>query len=354
MKKENLTKLITGATGAVVILSGCARPAMQPAQTAETPTQAAVAAEELSSEKMPCVMTAMEGKQASFTAVKNVQGSFSFDQEQLTPSDEAFNLFGTVLTGMCAKPAFALENDRTDFYINVGGQIKKSYSVSLRSMQEKEQTRTMLCACATGSASANVRATGVPVSDILQLAEDAEEVNAVSFISSDGYGQTLPLSYVLEKKAMVVYRVNGQRVPSGTQLYIPETVAKYFTRDVVDIQLTKEEMLPEVEKREEDLQAEVSICNYADGCAFKRDQVITFEGYADDLGDPIAAVEFSLDGGESWTAYQTEGATADRWVYWHFDYQPEKAGTYQLSVRARTQSGQVSRLAANLLFTVEE
>ena len=348
MKKENLTKLVTGATSAVVLLAGCA-PTTLPQQAQAVPAQAeAVAAQQES----VYALSATEGKREAFTAVKNVQGAFSFDQDQLTPADEAFNLFGTVLTGMCAKPAFALENDRSDFYVNVGGQIKKSYSVSLRSLAEKEQTTTMLCSCATGPASANVRATGVPVSDILQLTEDAKEVNAISFVSSDGYSQKLPLSYVLEKKAMIVYQVNGERVPSGTQLYIPETVAKYFTRDVVDIELSKEEVLPEVEQRDEKLRAEVTIKNYADGCTFRPGETVTFEGYADDLGDPIAAVEFSLDGGESWTSYETEGATAERWVYWHFDYQPEAEGTYQLSVRARTESGRVSPLAASLTFHV--
>lgn len=354
MKNKKLKKIVSGTAGAALLLSGYAQPADQTVQTASKQSETAMTQDGTTMvQEGYTIRSAVDGTE-SYTPVAYVQGRFSFDQEQLTPADEAFNLFGTVLTGICAKPAFALENDRCDFYINVGGRIQKAYSVSLKNMADKEETKTMLCSCATGAASANVRATGILISDILQLAETIDDVNAVTFLSADGYGQTLPLSYVLEKEAMIVYRIGGESLPSGTQLYIPETVAKYFTRNVVDIELTREEVLPEVESRDESLRAEVTIRNAAEDCTFGLDEAIVFEGYADDLGDPIAAVEFSMDGGETWTSCETPDATPERWVYWHFEYQPEAAGTYQLLVRARTQGGHVSPLAASLRFAVAE
>ncbi|MDO4548413.1 MAG: molybdopterin-dependent oxidoreductase [Clostridia bacterium] len=299
--------------------------------------------------------TQAQGETVSYGAISNVQGVFSFDQEQLTPSDEVFNLFGTVLTGACAKPAFALENSRATYYINVGGKIEKSYSVNLGFMAEqKEQERTLLCACATGPATANVKVTGVAVEDILELSKPAEDVNAFTAVGSDGYGTTLPLRYVLEKGAMIAYKLNGENLPSGTQLWIPETVAKYFTRDVVDIVLSHEDFISEVEGRDPAYRAETVIMNYMDGASFKLGEQIDFEGYADDCGEAISQVEFSMDGGNTWTAYSTQGATADRWVYWHYQITPESAGEYMLSVRARTVNGTVSPLATNLVFSVTE
>ncbi len=44
-------------------------------------------------------------------------------------------------------------------------------------------------------------------------------------------------------------------------------------------------------------------------------------------GENTIGVEFSLDGGKSWTGYDTQGATADKWVYWFFNYTPEAPGT---------------------------
>ena len=39
---------------------------------------------------------------------------------------------------------------------------------------------------------------------------------------------------------------------------------------------------------------------------------LTFEGYADDYDKAIVAMEFSLDGGTTWTRHATEGAQAGR------------------------------------------
>ncbi|MDO4549501.1 MAG: molybdopterin-dependent oxidoreductase [Clostridia bacterium] len=344
MKKKKMIKALTGVTGAAVMLSGYAPAA----------THVEAIAEEATRLHSQYALTAQPGEAAAFMPVSDFQGRFSFDQDELSPSDDAFNLFGTVLTGMCAKPAFAFEGARSDYYINVGGNIKKSYYVNLKELESREESRVMLCSCATGPATANVKAVGVPVEDILQLSEDAMECNTVTFVSSDGYEESLPLSYVLEKRAMIVYRVNDSALPSGTQLYVPETVAKYFTRDVVDIDLSIRDEVPVIEGRDAKYRAQVAILNNADECEFIPGNEITFEGYADDCGDPIVAVEFSLDGGENWKSYATPDATADRWVYWRFAFTPETAADYQLSVRARTASGNVSPLEAKLLFSVKQ
>ena len=339
MKMNKKSKrLFTTAAGAAMLLSGCAQNVVQDEAVADTNYGAAAEA----------------ASDVVLSKVANVQGDFSFDQETITPNDQMFNIFGTALTGICAKPAYALGQGSANYYINVGGQISEGYSVDLTAMsEEKSTTRTMLCACATGSATAMGNVTGIKVADVIQMADIDEGVNTIKVIGADGYGQEMPLSYVLEKEAMIVYRINGEDVPSGTQFWCPATVAKYFTRDVVEIQLLANAEEPVIEQRDDSLRAEICILNSTDA-VFEVGQQIVFEGYADDFGDAIAAVEFSLDGGETWTAYETENAYAERWVYWKFGYAPEAAGAYQLTVRAVTASGKVSPLAAAVDFTVAE
>ena len=65
-------------------------------------------------------------------------------------------------------------------------------------------------------------------------------------------------------------------------------------------------------------------------------------------------MEVSMDGGETWTSYKTDGATADKWVYWYFTYTPEKTGAYKLMVRAVNEDGLVSPLASTQYFYVNE
>ncbi len=89
-----------------------------------------------------------------------------------------FNLFGTVLTGICAKPAFETANAAPDYYVNLKGQLTKDYSVNL--MEQTPQRRILLCACATGPATANAEMTGVKIADLISLAELDEGVNTVT------------------------------------------------------------------------------------------------------------------------------------------------------------------------------
>ncbi len=345
-------QFLSGAAGATMLLSGCAASIAPEAPIAEVPITEEAHTEEAHIETAYDVVSVREEK-VEYNQVANINGQFHFNQDTLTPGDDIFNIFGTVLTGMCAKPGFSLENDKVDYYINIGGKIKHSYTVSLNEFADQETERILLCVCATGAATANAQITGVKLSDVLSLAELQEDVNTITVRGSDGYGLAMPLSYALEKEAMIVYKVNDQKLPSSTQFWVPGTVAKYFTRDVVDIELTAQAEAPVVDQRSDDLRAEVSILNAADDCCFLLGDEIAFEGFADDCGDAIAAVEFSLDGGVTWTAYETSNASPERWVYWNFSYTPEVAGTYKLDVRARTQCGTVSPLAATLVFTVE-
>ncbi|MGV8083302.1 MAG: hypothetical protein AB2L09_06705 [Coriobacteriia bacterium] len=187
--------------------------------------------------------------------------------------------------------------------------------------------------------------------------------NTVTFVSSDGYRMALPLSWVLEKGAILAYQVNGEAlsasVSGSNQLWIPGAPAKYFTRDVVEIVLSHEEMVPPVPGEEQSGEDEyvnrpnVGVMKSGSGnMACKAGESVTFEGYADDYDRSIAAVEFSLDEGETWTRYPTSAAEAGKWVYWYFTYTPEVPGIYALKIRSVTEQGDVSPLASTVAFEV--
>lgn len=379
MKKDK-KQLLSGLAGAAMLLSGCAaapagpqaQPAADPAPASDARpaagTDAALAPEgpapnaqagSASQQQNGYTLTPLASQDIDYIAVPHAQGAFSFDQNVISPSDEAFNLFGTALTGACAKPDFAFEEgpyELGDYYINVSGHMRQSYQVSLKDLEEKEETRIMACTCATGNTTINAEVGGIPLESILQLADLEEGANTITLRGSDGYGIPMPLSYALDRDAMIVYRINGQELPKNqrTQLWMPGAVAKYFTRNIVDIEISREETIPEIAEAGADYRVQVSIQNYADEEAFPPGQPIVFEGYADDYGKAIAAMEVSMDGGETWTSYKTDGATADKWVYWYFTYTPEKTGAYKLMVRAVNEDGLVSPLASTLYFYVNE
>lgn len=361
MSRKQNKKIMSGLAGATLLLSGCASAApvqeipAAPAPEAGEAAKDAAAGMELNGYQLE----ALAAKDVAYTKVANVEGDFSYNQDVISPSNDVFNLYGTALTGACAKPAFALAEGQEsvgEYYINVSGSLKHSQSITLADLEEKEETRIMACACATGSAVANAEVSGIPLSAILELSELEAEANTVTVTGSDGYGIPMPLSYALEKNAMLVYKVNGEALPDEqtSQLWMPGTVAKYFTRNVVSIEVTAEEEVPEVITAGEEYRAHVSIMNDAGDADFAVGEKIVFEGYADDYDVPVAAIEVSMDDGETWTVCEVKEATAEKWVYWYFGYTPEEAGTYKLTVRARTAEGVVSPLASTLVFTVAE
>ena len=174
INKKTGLRAVTTLAGASVLLAGCT-PAVPPAeQAADSVSMPAVVAEAPQMEAS--ALTGMQVSRAEAQAcdkIANVTGTFTFDQETITPSDEIFSLFGTAATALCAKPGFAFEEaDREDYYVNVGGTIKKAYSLNLAAIADMEPTtRTMSCSCGHGPAVANASVTGVKLADVLQLAK---------------------------------------------------------------------------------------------------------------------------------------------------------------------------------------
>lgn len=338
MKKKNMKRALSMLTGAAS-LSAMASGAVAEEQSVAVTVEAA--------------------EQVTYAKIANIQGEFTFEQNIVTPADKIFSLFGTAATAMCAKPGFAFEEpDIANYYINIGGDMAKMSTISLAALKESgEETRILKCSCAMGGAIANTQVTGVPLASVLKLVDMDESINTVTVKSADGYGMPMPLNVAIENNAMLVYKIGGEDIPASQgaplQLWMPQATARYFTRGVAEIELTHEENVPQMEQADDAQRAKVSILNHI-GDTFKVGDQVIFEGYADDFGTPITAVEFSLDGGETWTAGSTEGATADKWVYWYFGYTTEAPGTYKLDVRARTAEGRVSPMASSVVFTVEE
>lgn len=83
-------------------------------------------------------------------------------------------------------------------------------------------------------------------------------------------------------------------------------------------------------------------------------KTMRFRGKAYDFDAPIAAVQFSLDGGDTWTTYATPGTNDYQTVSWTFDYVPKSAGFYVLKVRSVNGQGKTSPEADFVEFLVEE
>lgn len=80
---------------------------------------------------------------------------------------------------------------------------------------------------------------------------------------------------------------------------------------------------------------------------------LEFDGYVDDFERNVSAMQFSLDGGVTWTTYPTTDVAIDKGVNWRFVYRPERPGRYLLKVRAVDGEGAASDIVAEYAFEVE-
>lgn len=297
-------------------------------------------------------------QEKTYGLVENVEGTFRFDQSVVSPSDNVFSLFGTAATGVCAAPSFVFEDvgDKfVDYYLNVGGKLQKTFQVSLADLTKHGKTDILKCSCAMSPAIVNVEVTGIPLANIVEMAQLEDDIKTVTVKGSDGYGVSLSLEKAIEKNAMLVYKVGGEGLKpengGPVQLWMPGAAANYFTRQVTDIEFLTDDQTPAAVP-DNAQRAKVSIINKFADDVFEAGNQITFEGYADDFDVAISAIEFSMDGGNTWTSYETKDANINKWVYWYFTYDAAVEGTFRLDVRSRTADGKVSPMASSIEFTV--
>lgn len=181
--------------------------------------------------------------------------------------------------------------------------------------------------------------------------------NTITFTASDGTEVSFPLDFLTQRGAIIANKVNGEDIADimgcSNQLWIPGFPAKYFVRDISAIHFSYEDeppLLPDFQDDGHDYTNRPNISCKADYLAPIGEPML-FEGWADDFDKRIVAIEFSLDGGASWTRQDVKGADAVRWVWWRFEWTPEAAGDYTMSVRAVNEDGKTSPCPAHHSFT---
>jgi hypothetical protein len=184
------------------------------------------------------------------------------------------------------------------------------------------------------------------------------KANTIVLTAADGRKQVLPLDLLVERGAIIADQVNGapieQSLGSVNQLWCPGLPAKYFVRDIVRIDFEWRDEPPRISEFKSDGKQYTNRPNVSveGACVFKKGEPIHLEGYADDYDRDIRDLQFSLDGGEHWTEYPTEGARAGKWVRWTLELEPQDEGTWELLVRSVNERGDVSPVCARQEFRV--
>lgn len=306
-----------------------------------------------------------------FTAVADLQGKFSFDQNVLTDNNLAFYQ----LSASTDPNGIALHSSSDDSVlqervVNVTGKVGTPTDLKLVDIpQDQLETRIMKMNCSANGVGdafiANAEITGIPFEKICEMA--GAQGDAVTLICEEGKS-TFKVDWLIEKKAILAFKMNGENLPSELgypcTMFTEGTGASSSRRYITGLEFTDSS---EVKKWKNDVPGTLvpgeddtyfnkpvaAFLNVQDGQIFTGTSSVTFEGYADGFNEQVTEISFSLDQGKTWQKCDTSSSTIDRWVYWTYTLDNLEPGSYDLRMRVVTNTGRVIPQDVNTVFHIQ-
>lgn len=183
-----------------------------------------------------------------------VVGTFSFTQDEVTPTERIARVMGAAGVYLCGnQPAPGQAGETGDWRISVEGDVAHPLVLDTADLRaERGETIVMGCSCTgnpvDGLASVNAEVTGVAVAALLRKAAPLAGANTVVFTSADGYEAALPLRWLDQHYCPLVFEVNGEAIANSmggsNQLWLSSTPASYYVRDVVSVRVETRDEAP--------------------------------------------------------------------------------------------------------------
>lgn len=257
--KDDLSRRISTIARKTGIVAGGTLAALAALQTGH----AALASQTVEPIGNPDVSAIVPGdtQETAVRTIRNVTGSFAWNQDVSADNATLSRIFYQASKVLCdseqgislaAGSAFESTESQELAIAEIAltGDIANPSTISVAEYEEKAPAQTILgCTCAgnpaDGLASANA---SFELNALIDNAQPVEGANAITFICSDGYEVTLPLSYVTQRYSIIVTSVNGDdasdAVGCSNQLWLGATAARSFARNIVEIRITAEKDTP--------------------------------------------------------------------------------------------------------------
>ena len=246
--------------------------------------------------------------------VENVQGEFASTQDKVQTQDELYSYdfvhgYYDHMRYACGPNGLDIDLPQSMFdewEFTVDGNVNAPYTKKLPELV------------------AEAEAAGVVVT------KPSKMVCELNPIGGGGIGQAeitgIPVSWLIEKAGY------------DAQIFSKQINGYHVSSDVMD-----ERVCGQVNQEDAHVnRPNVTVCGVPEGLIIQNGKPFTFNGYADAFDHPMKTVEFSMDGGETWTSFDVGDVDPAKWLWWSFTFTPEKEGAYVLSVRGTDIDGEVS------------
>jgi DMSO/TMAO reductase YedYZ molybdopterin-dependent catalytic subunit len=248
--------------------------------------------------------------------------------------------------------------------LGVRGLVDHPLSLTYSALQALPATTalvTLQCISNTvgGNLMSTIDFTGVPLRDLVTMARPRTAADALAFHCRDGYVETLPLAMAMgSPDIMVAYGFGGAPLPRRhgypARILVPARYGMKSAKWLDWIELTHGEQGGYWENQGFDRQAVVRTTTRLDtprdGSLVKLGAVaLTGVAFAGDRG--ISAVEWSADGGRTWSPAQLQPALSPLvWTLWNATWTPDRDGAHTLVVRSRDGGGELQSSAVQSSF----
>ena len=285
--------------------------------------------------------------------------------------------------------------DTDKFRLEIKGKVSSPLSLSLHDLKTQFEPVEMVAVnqCSGNSrgffeprvpggqwangAMGNARWKGVRLADILRKAGIDSKAKQVGFRGLDGpvldttppFQKALDADHAMDGEVMVAYEMNGADLPMlngfPLRLVVPGYYATYWVKHLHQITVLDEDLasfwmvtayripdndcacitpgtaMPKATRPIGRMDVRSFITSLTDGGKIAVGKHVKVRGIAFAGGSPIDKVQFSSDGGQTWTEAKL-GKDYGNYSFreWTFHFKPETAGVYNLQCCAITRAGE--------------
>jgi len=239
--------------------------------------------------------------------------------------------------------------------LTVDGQVNNPFTLTYQevlALPMKQQYESLMCISNNvgGQYMSNAQWEGIPLADLLQRAGVKAGATKIVFHAADDYTDSIHLTKALEPTTLLAVHMNGVTLPQEhgypVRMLVPGIYGMKHCKWLTRIEVVNYDYQGYWQQRGWSDAAPVRMTSRIDtpltGSSIKVNQTNYIAGVAFSGNKGISEVDVSTDAGQTWQqAILKQPLSGLTWVLWELAWQPPKAGSYTIVVRAIDLNGNV-------------